>query len=68
MRSDAHLESHEPPPHPVQQDIPWMVAFAALMVFLFFALNGSVRNVEDLFGGPRAAPAEQSAPASSPGR
>jgi hypothetical protein len=28
------------PPHPVQQDIPWMIAFAALMVSLFFALIG----------------------------
>ncbi len=49
MREDSHLHSHAPPPRPVRQDIPWMVAFAAMMVFLYFALSGSVRNLGDFF-------------------
>jgi hypothetical protein len=44
MREDAHLHSHEPATQrPLSADIPWMIACAALMAFVFYAMAGEVR-------------------------
>lgn len=44
MRNDTHLEAHHvSPTRPLSADIPWMAAFAAMMVFLVFALAGWVK-------------------------
>jgi hypothetical protein len=44
MRDDAHLHTHaEAGTRPISRDIPWMLAFAAVIVFDIMALAGWFR-------------------------
>jgi hypothetical protein len=44
MRDDAHLHSHiEQQARPLSRDIPWMLAFAAVLAFDIVAMAGWIR-------------------------